>query len=181
MSGVFCNQSNVNAPSSSSSKRCPERRSCADSQCFTKKTGRIFSVQQKDCCCSQVSCEVFDLGDLNTRVLDSSPSGSTVTFLGGVMTKVCNIVHFTGQLQIESPTGTIGRILANLELPFAQKGGEPTITGSLVDCQSGVVGCINKADNNKDALVSFLPPALSAPDFQTRATVNFTANYQATA
>lgn len=49
---IFCGtQANVNVDSLTTSKRCPDRRSCQDSECFTKKTGRIFSLE-KECCCA---------------------------------------------------------------------------------------------------------------------------------
>lgn len=73
MSNVFCGaQANVNLASGSngSARRCPDRRSCADSQCFAKKTGQIFSVE-RDCCCGSTRG-----GDVFAISIDESMSGA---------------------------------------------------------------------------------------------------------
>lgn len=66
-------QANVNA-SFTSSKRCPERRLCSQDECNKKKTGRIFSVENK-CCCARTSSRRGS--DVFAVVVDSSASGPT--------------------------------------------------------------------------------------------------------
>lgn len=116
---IFCGtQANVNLDSTT--KRCPERVSCADEQCLREKTGRIFSIQKECCCAPKVDVDAAVLNGLEiANVTNIDP----IEFKSASYTRVKNIVSFSGKVDVDIVSNVaIGSFTIELPIPISSAG-----------------------------------------------------------